>query len=181
MKAKRKRIIASNLVFIAGLLFMILGITFLLGSFENISKISVFLAFLLLVAGSFCAVWSIRLNKRSSYLFLASFFMLAGIFLFLPALGIISLSLSKLWPLLSVFSGLALLPVGWRRHGGFRLRYLVSSCAFVILGCVLLVFSLKLIPFSFKTFIQTWWPLLFMLGGLTLVLISLSAQKERKD
>jgi hypothetical protein len=83
--------------------------------------------------------------------------------------------------LLSVFSGLALLPVGWRRHGGFRLRYLVSSCAFVILGCVLLVFSLKLIPFSFKTFIQTWWPLLFMLGGLTLVLISLSAQKERKD
>jgi len=181
MKAKRAKKITANIVFFAGLLFMILGITFLLGSLENASKISVFLAFLLLVAGSFCAAWAIRLNKRSSYLFFASFFLMAGIFFFFFALGIIPLPLSKLWPLLSVFSGLALLPVGWRRNGGIRLRYLVSSCAFVILGFALLVFSLKLIPFSFKSFIQTWWPVMLLLGGLTLVLISLSAKRERKE
>jgi hypothetical protein len=160
---------------------MILGISFLLGSLENTSRISVFLAFLLLVAGSSCAIFAIILNKRAIYLFIASFFIMAGIFLFLSALGVVSLTLSQAWPLLSVFSGLALLPVGWRRYGGFRLRYFVSSCAFILLGCVLMVFSLKMVPFSFTSFIHTWWPMLFLLGGLTLVLISFSTRGERKE
>ena len=160
---------------------MILGITFLLGSMENTSKFSVFLAFLLLVAGGSCAILAIKLNKRSTYLFFASLLMMAGIFLFFSALGIVSLPLSRAWPLLSVFSGLALLPVGWRRCGGIRPRYLVSSCAFVILGFVFMVFALKIIPFSFRSFIYTWWPLLFLLGGLTLILISLSPKGERVE
>jgi len=163
----------ASFVFIAGTSLMILGITFLLGSLENTSRISVFLSFLLVVAGAFCAVLAIKLNKRSSYLFFASFFLMAGFFLFLSALGIIPLPFSKAWPLLAVFSGLALIPEGWRRYGGFRKRYFVSSFAFIILGCVLLVFSLDMAPFSFRQFIYTWWPLLFVLGGLTLVLISL--------
>ena len=102
---------------------------------------------------------------------------MAGVFLFLSALGIIPLPFSRAWPLLSVFSGLALLPVGWRRYGGFRPSYFVSSCAFVVLGCALLVFSLRMVPFSFKDFIQAWWPLLLVLGGLTLALISLGSKR----
>ena len=169
------------MVFIAGIIFMVLGITFLLGSLEHASMGSVFLAFLLLVVGGFCAVLAIKLNKRSLYLFFASLFMMAGFFLFLVALGIVNLPLSRAWPLLSVFSGLALLPVGWRSHGRIHPRYLVSSCTFVALGILLMVFSLRLIPFSFMSFVQTWWPLLFLLGGFTLVLITISARGERKD
>jgi len=157
---------------------MIFGITFLLGSLERTSRISVFFAFLLVVAGAFCAVLAIRLNKRSSYLFFASLFLMAGIFLLLSALGIISLSITRAWPLLSVFSGLALLPVGWRRAGGFNPRFFVSSCAFVALGSVLMVFSLRIVPFSFKYFIITWWPVLFVLGGITLVLTSMVARNN---
>ena len=157
---------------------MILGISFLLGFLEGTSRISVFFSFLLVIVGAFCAMLAIRLNKRSSYLFFASFLMMAGLFLFLSALGIISLPFSRAWPLLSVFSGLALLPAGWRRYGAFRKRYIVSSCAFVLLGCVLLVFSLRMVPFSFIQFVHTWWPLLFVLGGLTLVLISLGGGKR---
>jgi hypothetical protein len=173
-------------MFIAGLILMILGISFLLGSLEGTSQISVFFSFLLVLAGAFCAVLGVRLNRRATYLFFASFFLMSGIFIFLSALGIIPLPFSRAWPLLSVFSGLALLPVGWRRHGGFSPRYFVSSCAFVALGCVLLVFSLKVLPFSFRQFIYDWWPLLFLLGGLTLVLISLSVRNiyqasERKE
>jgi drug/metabolite transporter (DMT)-like permease len=176
MGAGFSRRIAARLVFVVGLILMILGITFLLGSLEGTSRISVFLAFLLVVAGAIYTALATRLNKRSSYLFFASFFMMMGIFLFLSALGLIPIPFSRAWPLLSVFSGLALLPVGWRRHGGFSPRYFVSSCAFVALGCILLVFSLKVLPFSFKQFIQDWWPLLFLLGGITLALISLSVR-----
>lgn len=158
---------------------MILGIIFLLGSLERTPQFSVFLAFLLVIIGVFFAVWALTLNKRASYLFLASLFLMAGIFLFLSAMEIITLQISKAWPLLSVFSGLALLPVGWRRQGGFSPRYFVSSCAFVTLGCVLLIFSLHIVPFSFSRFIRDWWYLIFILGGITLALISLSAKNEQ--
>jgi hypothetical protein len=181
MSFKNKRKFTARMVFIAGIVFMVLGITFLLGSLEHTSKISVFVAFLLLLAGGFCAALAIKLNKRSVYLFFASLCMMAGIFLFLTALGIVTLPLSRAWPLLSIFSGLALLPVGWRSHGRIHPRYFVSSCAFVILGFALMVFSLRLIPFSFMSFVHTWWPLLLLLVGFTLVLITISARGERKD
>jgi len=157
---------------------MVLGISFLLGVLEGASRISVFVAFLLVLAGALCAMFAIKLDKQPSYLFFASVFMMTGLFLFLSALGIINMPIPRSWPLLSVFSGLALLPMGWRRHGALRKRYIVSSCAFVILGCVLLVFSLQMVPFSFRRFMQDWWPLLLLFGGLTLVLISLGGRKS---
>jgi len=178
MRSKLRRIFIARLVFFTGLFLMIMGIAFLLGSMEGTSQLRVFLAFLLVVIGALCAVWALKLNKRSSYLFFASFFLMAGFFLLLSALHIISLPVSRAWPLLSVFSGLALLPVGWRRHGGFSPRYFVSSCAFVALGCVLLAFSLDVVPFSFSQFIHNWWPLLFVLAGITLALSSLAAKND---
>ena len=167
----------ASAVFFLGLCLMILGTTFLFGFLERASQISIFLAFLLVVAGVFCTILAVRLNKRSSYLFFGSFFLMAGIYLFLSAMAVFPLGFSRAWPLLSVFSGLALLPAGWRRHGGFKTSFFVPSCAFVILGCFLLFFSLRVVPFSFREFIITWWPLLFLLGGLTLVLTSLAGRQ----
>ena len=180
MNFQQNRKFTSSLVFITGLVLMVLGVSFLFGSLEGASPVTVFLAFSLVVTGVICTTLATKLNKQSSYLFFASFFLMAGIFLFLSALDIIPLHFYQAWPLLSVFSGLALLPVGWRRYGGFRIRYIVSSAALVTLGCVLLVFSLRVVPFSFKYFIQSWWPLLFLLAGLTLVLISLNVRGERE-
>ena len=178
MKSKFTRRITSGIVFSAGLFLMILGITFLLASTGRSSKMSVFFAFLLVVAGAICAVVAIRLSKRSIYLFFASLFLMAGIFILLSILGIIPLPVARAWPLLSVFSGLALLPVGWRRCGGFSKRYFVSSIAFVVLGGFLLVFSLRMVPISFRQFIYTYWPLLLIIGGITLALTSLVARSN---
>lgn len=160
---------------------MLLGIAFLLGTITGISGISVMGAFFFVILGSGCAVLAIKLNKRSLYLFFAGFFMLLGFFLFLSALKIIPVSLSQAWPLFSVFSGLALFPAGWHRYGAFRNRYVVPSIAFVLLGSVLLVFSFNIVPFSFAQFILNWWPLLVVLVGLLMVLISLSTKSHSED
>ena len=178
MMSRLIRKLTANFVFFVGLFLMILGISFLLGVLEGASRISVFVAFLLVVAGALCALFAIKLNKQPSYLFFASVFMMTGIFLFLSALGVITMPIPRSWPLLSVFSGLALLPMGWRRYGTLRKHYIVSSCAFVILGCMLLVFSLQVVPFSFRRFIYDWWPIILLFGGLTLVLISLGSRKS---
>jgi hypothetical protein len=102
--------------------------------------------------------------------------MLVGFFLFLAALKIIPVTFSESWPLISVFSGIALFPAGWHRYGALQSRYVVPSIAFVVLGSVLLVFSFNIVPFSFSQFIMNWWPLLVVLTGLTLVLISLGTK-----
>jgi hypothetical protein len=168
----------ARLSFIIGLLLMVLGAVFLLGSLVGSSRVSVLVAFLFVLFGALCAFFAIKLNKRSTYLFAAAFFLMAGIFLFLQAIKIIPLSFSQAWPLLSVFSGLALLPAGWRRYSGFSSRFFVPSCAFVILGCVMLVFSFDMVPFSFSHFILEWWPLLFVFCGLILILISLGTKSS---
>lgn len=169
------RRVSASIVFIAGIFFMLLGITFLLGTMTGISRLSVFWSFLFVIIGALCAVFSIKLNKRPVYLFFASFFILMGSFLFLSALNIIPFTFAQGWPLLSVFAGLALLPAGWRHYRKIRYRYLIPSLAFVGMGCVLLIFSFKVAPFSFRRFIISWWPLILVVAGIVLVLLSISS------
>ncbi|MDR2176995.1 MAG: hypothetical protein LBP20_03005 [Treponema sp.] len=175
-----RRIIA-RFAFIIGLLLMFLGSGFLLGNLAGISRISVLGSFFFVIAGSLCAFLAIKLNKRVLYLFFAAFLLQAGFFLFLSALRILPLPLSKSWPLLSIFCGIALFPSGWRRFGAFRITYVVPSAAFVLLGSGLLIFSLDLVAFSFRQFILNWWPLLIVLAGFVLVLVSFGAKSNTGD
>lgn len=160
---------------------MLLGSAFLLGTLADASRGSVLFAFLFVLLGSSFTGLAVWLNKRTLYLFFAAFFLLIGFFLFFLALKIIPLSLSKAWPLFSVFAGFALLPACWHRYGKIRARYVVPATAFILLGGFLLVFSLDVVSFSFAQFIKNWWPLLMALVGLFLVFISLSAKNKTED
>ena len=173
------RRIAAWAVFIIGFSQMLLGLIFLFGSVAGISRFSVFLAFLLVVVGSIFAFVAIKLNKQASYLFFALFFIMVGFFAFLSAQSIIPRSFFfRAWPLISVFSGLALLPAGRYHYGAFRSKFVVPSCVFLILGLTLLIFSFRLVTFSFQQFILNWWPLLVFLVGIILVLGSLGAKNN---
>ena len=177
----RIRRAAARCVFFAGLAFMILGCIVLLDTRIGISRLSVLWSFLCVIIGALCAVLAIKLNKRLSYLFFAAFFILMGLFLLLSALRIIPFTLAQSWPFLSIFVGLALLPPGWRHYRTIRYRYLIPSLTFVALGCVLLIFSFKVVSFSFKEFFIAWWPLLLVLAGLLLILLSVSTKTGTGD
>jgi hypothetical protein len=166
----------ARLFFIIGLLFMLLGCAFLLGSMANISRFSVLISFFFIVLGVGCAVLAIKFKKSSLYLFFAAYSFQVGLFLFLSSLNIIPAPFSRVWPLLSVFSGIALIPAGWHRYGNVRIRYIVPSLAFIILGSILLVFSLDLVSFSLAQFVKDWWPLLILLWGLIFMLVSLGTR-----
>jgi hypothetical protein len=176
MRLNITRRTAARLVFIIGFLLMFLGSGFLIGSMAGISSVSVLFSFAFVLLGVLCAFFALKLNKRSLYFFFAAFFLMIGFFLFLSALAIFPVPFSRCWPLLSVFSGLALFPAGWRHYGGLRSGYAVPSLVFVVMGSVLMIFSLDLVSFSFTQFILSWWPLLVVLAGLTLVLISLGSK-----
>jgi hypothetical protein len=180
MKISVTRQSAARLIFIIGFLLMFLGNAFLLGSLIGISRASILISFFLVILGIGCAVLAIKLHRRSLYLFFAALFLQAGLFLFLYSMHVIPIRLTQSWPLLSVFTGLALIPTGWHHYGTFRTRYIVPSVAFILLGCALMVFSLHLVGFSLKQFVVNWWPLLTVLAGLTLILVSLSTKYSGK-
>jgi hypothetical protein len=172
------RRVAARFVFFSGLLFMILGNLFLLGTFSGAVQMSVFIALLFILIGVFCAILALKLNKRSLYLFFAAFFILLGFFLVFLTLRIIPVTFSQGWPFFSVFTGLALFPAGWHRYGKIKAGYTVSSLAFIVLGCLLLIFSFDVVQFTFKKFILQWWPLILILAGVILVLVSLGTKSK---
>jgi hypothetical protein len=178
MRLNLTRRIAARIVFIIGLFLMILGSVFLLSSLVETSRFFILVSVFFIILGLGCAALAIKLNTRSLSLFFAVFFMQTGFFLLLSALSLFPFSFAQAWPLLSVFSGVALFPAGWRRYGAFRSHYVVPSIAFVVLGSVLMVFSLDLVSFSFAQFMKNWWPLLVVLAGLALVFISLGTNNN---
>ena len=181
MKPSSRRI-AAWAVFIIGFFLMFFGIILLLRSTVGLSRISIIQSFLYLIIGLVLAFLAIRLSQRPIYIFFAYFALMVGFFVTLAALKIISqLALLHAWPLISVFSGIALLPAGWRHYGAPRVTYIVPSCVFVALGLVLLIFSFDIVTFSFKQFILDWWPLLLTLTGIVLALFSLGLKRSPGD
>lgn len=168
---------AARLFFIIGFLLAALGFIFFQGSITNISGTYMLISLPLVLIGVGCAVAAVKLNKSSLYFFFAAFAIQVGVLILLIGMEILPVDYSRLWPFLSVFSGIALIPTGLHRYGVVRFRYLVPSLAFIFLGAVMLIFSLKLVPFSLSQFIKDWWPFLIVLCGLILMFVSLGTKK----
>lgn len=181
MHTRFERKIVAKISFFIGLLLMLFGVASLLGTIAGSSRISVLISFLVVIIGAVFAVIAVNLNNRSVYFFIAAFFLQMGFFLFLSSLHIFPFSFSEMWPLLSVFAGISLVVAGWHRYGKLRPWYMVPAVTFVILGSILLMFSFDVVPFSFVQFILNWWPLLFVLAGLILLLVSLGTKNKPED
>jgi len=186
MKSRYSRLIAAWAVFIIGFFLMLLGVLLLLLFVVGISRVSVLLSCVFMVLGTIFIFLAIKLNRRPTYVFVASFILMVGFFILLSALGIIPGEfLFKAWPLISVFSGLALLPAGRRHYGAFRSRFVVPSCVFIVLGLIFLIFSFDIVTFSFRQFIIDWWLLLsivvIIVIGIIMVLVSLGAKNTPGD
>jgi hypothetical protein len=169
------RKLAAETALLLGLSSTIMGFAVLLTSAGGGSRVAAVPASLFVIAGAILAFTAVKLRRRSRYLFLAAFFMQIGVLLLLVASGGLESPLSRLWPCLSIFAGLALIPSGWHRYGTARARFVVPSLAFVALGAGFLVFSFGLVPFSFRRFFLVWWPLLLVFAGIILTLVSVVA------
>jgi hypothetical protein len=163
---------AARFILIAGIIFMCFGVALLRNNLSNFSQAAVVLSFFLVFLGVGLTILAIKLNKRSVFVFFGVFFLLVCIFLVLSMLKIFPLPFSRAWPLLSVFSGVAILSAGFMRYRSIRWRYFVPSISFIALGFLLLFFSLNIITLSFAEFVKQWWPLFVLLWGLVLILVS---------
>jgi hypothetical protein len=169
----------ARIIFCIGVVLSLLGGVFILLNFASLSRRQIAGSFLLLIIGGLCVFFAIKLKRRPLYLFFAALFILVILFLLFRITGVIKLTLKQSWPILSVFSGLALLPAGRRRYGDIRRIYLVPSIAMVALGGFLMLFSLRITSFSFKQFALEWGPVIIVISGIMLLLLLLGGGRER--
>ncbi|GHV82725.1 hypothetical protein AGMMS50212_00650 [Spirochaetia bacterium] len=173
-----KNKLLSRTILIAGLLLILLGSPFLLGSIAETLPMLLLGSFLLIIIGGFFVVFCIKFKFRPVFLFFAVFFILLGFYFFFQVSGIAVSPISQTWPLISVLAGVSIIPAGWFHSGRFRQVYVIPALSFMALGCVLLIFSYDLSPLSFKEFIVFWWPVIFLICGIILVLIALTGKKK---
>ena len=181
MRLTFSRRFLAHVIFMTGFVLLFLGSVFLFGSSAEISRSKIIISIVFLLLGFTGVFMAISLKKRMAYMFCAVLFLQVGVFLFLSALSIIPVGLGRLWPLLSVFTGIALIPSGWYFYGLFKLKFIVPAAAFIVLGVVMLIFSLRMVSFSLVEFVSSWWPLLIILAGLTLILISLGTKNTGEN
>jgi hypothetical protein len=179
MQNAAKRKFFAPIVFCVGVILSLLSSAILLFSFASITQLQIIGSFLCLIIGGSCIFLAIKLKRRSLYLFFAAFLILLGLFLLLHVTGIAKLTMMQSWPLISVFAGLALLPAGSHRYGAVRRIYLIPSIALIVLGGFLMLFSLKITDFSFKQFILNWYPVIILMAGVMLIILSFSGNRER--
>jgi hypothetical protein len=179
LKNEAKRKLTARIVFCVGVILSLLGSVLIMMNLATGARQRVISAFLILIIGGLCVFLALKLKRRSLYLFFAAFFTLVILFFLLKLTGISSLTLKQSWPLLAVFAGLALLPAGGRHYGAIRPIYLIPSIALVVLGGFLMLFSLQVINFSFKQFVLGWGPVIIIVAGLMLILLSSIGGKER--
>ena len=173
---KRKKI--ARIMFYVGIVLSLVGSVFLLFNYVSITNPQVAGSFIILIIGGLCVFFAVKLRRKSLYLFFAAFFTLVGLFLLFKVWGVITLTLKQSWPLLSVFTGIALLLAGNHRYNKVHRIYLIPSIALIILGCFLLLFSLKITSFSFRQFVLDWCPVIVVMSGIMLILFSISNSKD---
>ena len=105
-------------------------------------------------------------------------FTLGGIFFLLKNTVIPSMSLTHIWPVFMLITGLSILPYGFSKKRTTRVAIIIPACAIIGMSIIFFLFSLRLIDTSFKDFVLTWWPTLLLLSGAMLILSYMMRRKR---
>lgn len=92
-----------------------------------------------------------------------------------------SMGIKGLWPLLFILAGLSFFASDFYIFKRLRTVFLFPSVMLIVLGVFFLMFSLHVIPVSFKQFVVISWPYWLIVLGLILVLVyGMQRIKDRK-
>ncbi|HUX38850.1 MAG TPA: hypothetical protein VMV44_13200 [Rectinemataceae bacterium] len=132
----------------------------------------------LVLAAAGVSLWLFIVRGRSAvFLGTGVALALSGIVLLVSALGV---GISRSWPLVMASLGLGLLAYGSRRLRGLKAAIAVPSLGIVLLALFFALFSFRVVTVSLAVFVSQWWPLLFIIGGISMFLAwSLRSRRDR--
>ncbi len=118
-------------------------------------------------------------KARPSALFVGLLMFLTGTFyLLLNTVIPETLTLKELWPVFMGIVGVSLIPYGARYRRTVRVTLVVPGLILIVLMGVFLLFSLQVVKQSFSDFVVSWWPLVLVFMGITLIASGWTRPKE---
>lgn len=169
-----------DMLLAAGLIFALGGIILLISFLSALPFGSYALRpLVLLCAGGIISYFALRGTKRAFFVFIGLFLCCAGVLFLLIGARLIPYGLNKVWPFIVILSGVLLFPSGYIRFCKLQAFYIVPGITLAGLGLFFLCFSLDIISVSFAEFARMWWPLIFVVFGLVLIVLFLYMQKQK--
>ena len=162
-------------------MLVLFGLFVFVGKSESAVKVFAFRPVIVLVLGIIFLFSSLAFTGNSVSLFFGLFFLLMGIVLLLVDSGILPYGFSRMWPTIMIAAALSLFPAGLYRARRVRTVYLFPAIMMLLLGIVFLLFSLRIIPVSFREVAARCWPLLFIVVGFSLVATLFVQQLNAKN
>lgn len=168
-----------NIILAFGLLLMGAGFLFFgLRESINASTLTALRTFFLFIAGGLLFYRAMTGRRISSLFYISVAILCNGFVLITVDIGLLPYSLAQIWPLMVMVSGLVLIPTAIYKYGRINSRFLVPAIMIFSMGVFFLLFSLDIIKAGFVAFAAVWWPLFFILGGLSLVALFFYGKKK---
>jgi len=142
-------------------------------------SLPIFLSLLFSLSGSVLLYLALTGTKPALFTFSGLFLSCCSLLFLIADARIIPYTIKQVWPVTVVLSGLALFPAGYVRFRKFQVSYMVPGIVLAALGFVFLCFSLNIIKISFAEFARAWWPLIFVIFGLSLVVLFVYTKKQK--
>lgn len=158
----------KRLVF--GTVFALLGVLLLLRTTGNIPSIGALWPAFPIVLGFLFLYFAFVRGASERFILIGMFCTLIGIYFLLSKTILSEKDLRKWWPIFMTIAGVSFIPYGYKKHGNARTALLVPAWAIIVLSLTFLFFSLGLTDTPFSTFIGTWWPGVFIIVGIVLLL-----------
>ena len=167
-----------NMILALGIFLITAGFTmFILSPGGTDSLVMTVWPIVAIVFGAVFLYFTLSFTHNSFHLFLGIFCSLSGIFFGLVTGGIIPKTLNEWWPASVIFASLALLAAGFYKAHKLRIAYTFPAVTLLLFGIVFLLFSFRIIPGSFKSFVLTFIPFFIISSGIFMVVLFLLQQK----
>jgi hypothetical protein len=155
----------QHFLLVIGLLLLVCGAGLILTTTSVVPLRIAFSCTVAILVGmliNFVAVWK---TKRSSWFFIGILLALSGVFFLCIAAAAPKVGLDRIWPFFMIIVGISIIPAGYMRTHRIRAIYFIPAACFIFLGSFFLLFSLRIVALSLRSFMFRLWPFFFILAG----------------
>ncbi len=173
-------------VLFIGLLFVVGGTQTLVALFSPLSlETYIVRPSIVLVVGlitlSNCFSPKLTSQRKTFYQFVGILSTTAWLLFLLTDSNIIMLTMTEMWPIIVILSGIILIIVSFLHYRYIPISIILSALVLIVLGSMFSLFSFNIITLSFTDFASKWWPVLFILFGLGLIILFFYMQYHEKE
>jgi hypothetical protein len=159
----------QQIILVAGLILLCAGGGLIMVTARLLDPLESSLLTLAIIVG---IVFSLIGTWRSAgpiWLFSGLMILVSGLFLIVMRTAAPSVGIVRIWPFFMIFAGMSVAGAGFMRAKRAKASFLMPAAAFLMLGCIFLPFSLRIVGMSFAQFIKRVWPLFFIAAGVILI------------